>query len=180
MKRTQAGFTLAEVAVAILIIGVLIGGTLMGMTFYDNTRRTAVYARVEAISRATDEFIGQYSALPGDMRNAQSRLPPCDNVPAGSCRNGNGNAVTGLADQALFFSANPGAGEEDETTLFWYHLQAAGLMGGINGETVMAGGTGWGESHPAAPLRGGYHVRTMAGLTSTDSEGPMKGLFLRW
>ncbi|MBU0858953.1 MAG: type II secretion system GspH family protein [Alphaproteobacteria bacterium] len=180
LNNKQSGFTLVEVAVALIIIGVLIAGVLSGMMLYESSRRSASYIRVETFSRATDEFIAQYAALPGDMANAQSRLLPCDNNPAGSCRNGNGNAVVGRAEQNMFYSANPGAGEEDETTQFWYHLQAAGLINEINIDAPMAAGSEWGVSHPASPLRGGYHVRTMAGQFNDANGNGIRGLFIRW
>lgn len=183
MKRTfasQGGFTLVEISVAIIIIGVLIAGVISAMGFYEQTRRTASYVRVESFARATDEFIAKYGALPGDMPNAQTRLTGCDNVPAGSCRNGNGNAVIGRADQDVFFAAPPGAGEEDETTQFWYHLQSAGLINAVNPEAPMAAGTPWGVSHPAAPWRGGYHIRSMGGQFIGAGGQRIYGLFVRW
>ena len=178
--RGQAGFTLVEMAVVILVIGVLVGGVLSAMSFYGQSRRTASYVKIQNFARATDEFIAQYGALPGDMNNAQTRLIGCDNAPANSCRNGNGNAVIGRADQDFFFGAAPGAGEEDETTLFWYHLQAAGLISEINLDAPMVAGSDWGTSHPAAPWRGGYQARSMGGQFTGVGGQRIYGLFIRW
>ncbi|HIL28602.1 MAG TPA: prepilin-type N-terminal cleavage/methylation domain-containing protein, partial [Micavibrio sp.] len=84
--KKQAGFTLVELAVVMIIIGLLIGGVLKGQELIANAQIASTVAGIKGIDAATSTFNDTYNAFPGDMSNALTRLPNC----AAPCANGNG------------------------------------------------------------------------------------------
>ena len=66
LKQTsQAGFTLVELAIVMIIIGLLIAGVLKGQELIGNARVTATVAQIKGIDAATSTFKDTYSDLPG-------------------------------------------------------------------------------------------------------------------
>jgi prepilin-type N-terminal cleavage/methylation domain-containing protein len=173
-KLSQAGFTLVEVAVGLIIVGLATGSVLEGQHLHHDSVLSATYMRVQAYSTETQAFLSQYDVLPGDMADATTRLPHCIN-----CANGDANGMIGRGDLAIYQGTAPGSSPEDENGQFWYHLSAAGLLTGFTPTgTMAAGATTWGISLPAAPAGGGYMVRSMAGYCTGGYS--MTGLFIRW
>jgi|GEM_PF-1493777 len=76
MKNIKA-FTLVEFAVVITIMGLLIGGTLAGIDIIRNSKVTATIAQIDSYNAAVNAFYKTYGALPGDMPDADDRLPNC-------------------------------------------------------------------------------------------------------
>jgi len=72
-------------AIVMTIIGLLIGGILKGQMLMQNARVTAEVAEVKAISAADTTFKDMYSAVPGDMPNAGTRLVGCGAAPGTNC-----------------------------------------------------------------------------------------------
>ena len=75
MKNNQAGFTLVEIAIVLVIIGLLLGGVLKGQELINS-------AKVKNFAtdfRNTPLFIygyqDKYKRLPGDDNGAVARLP---------------------------------------------------------------------------------------------------------
>src|ERR1700740_2066087 len=75
--QSQAGFTLVELAIVMIIIGLLIGGVLKGQQLITNAQITSTVAQIKAIDAATTSFRDQYAAVPGDMTNPTARVPNC-------------------------------------------------------------------------------------------------------
>jgi prepilin-type N-terminal cleavage/methylation domain-containing protein len=100
--RAQAGFTLVELAIVMIIIGLLIAGVLKGQQLIGNAKVTAQVAQVKSIDAATSTFKDMYAALPGDISNASTRLPNCGAAPCAT--NGNGD---GSVQGPLTFGAGP-------------------------------------------------------------------------
>jgi prepilin-type N-terminal cleavage/methylation domain-containing protein len=144
LNRSQAGFTLVELAVVMIIIGLLIGGILKGQELISNAQVTATVSQVKGIDAAISTFRDMYNALPGDLRAPENRLPNCDTV--GGCdTDGNGN---GRIDGDV-------AGDPTgEMLTAWVHLSAADLITGVD----PAGGEVWGGVYPEAEIGGGYHL----------------------
>lgn len=123
--RAQAGFTLVELAIVMIIIGLLIAGVLKGQALIQNAQVTSTVAQVKATEAAVSTFVDTYQSLPGDLVNPATRLPACANaclVGAGA-NNGNGRLEN-----------LPGAtpiGTEGEA--FFSQLSAAGLVTGLTG-----------------------------------------------
>ena len=153
-KNSSSGFTLVELAIVLMIIGLLIGGILRGQELMNNARLQNISKQITSYSAAVTTFQDAYSAYPGDLANAISRLPGCETGNTNGCRNGNGNGIIGnlglvyiLGDQTI----------ASENTQFWKHLALIHLLTGIN---PSASELEFGISHPSVPTGGGLTVAT--------------------
>lgn len=177
---TQKGFTLVELAIVMTIIGLLIGGILKGQEMIANARVTATIAQVKAIEAATTTFRDAYSGMPGDLVNAQQRVPGCTDRCGLLLSSGTaGNGIVGIQSWggtpgATFVgtpqitmpaapSGTPPAGasvEASEPVLFWAQLSAARLLSGVTTNSINGTVTApsWGDTHPAAKIGGGFVV----------------------
>ena len=125
MKRTQAGFTLVEIAIVLVIIGLLLGGILKGQEMITQAKIKNVMADFSGISAAYHGYQDRYRAIPGDDPNAATRW----GAPAVA---GDGNGVVGGAYNAVC-PATPVAADP-ESCKFWDHLRRAGFVAGTGGQ----------------------------------------------
>lgn len=140
--KSQAGFTLVELAVVMIIIGLLIGGVLKGQELIANAQIAATVSQLKAFEAGITTFRDTFNGVPGDLLTPGTRIPNC----AGACAvAGNGNLHVDSA-----FNAAPTA----EGIAFWQQLSAADLITGIN----PANGAVWGGMYPEAKIGGGYAV----------------------
>lgn len=148
--RSQAGFTLVELAIVMIIIGLLIGGILKGQELIANAQITATSSQIKAIEAAMTTFRDSYDAVPGDIANPGARLPNCTAAPCNAVGSGNNR----LAQTPAAVAADPSTAGE-EATRFWTHLAAADLIGGLDYTSVALT---WGAAVPAAEIGGGFTV----------------------
>jgi prepilin-type N-terminal cleavage/methylation domain-containing protein len=135
---SQAGFTLVELAIVMIIIGLLIAGVLKGQELIGNARVTSTVAQIKAIDAATSTFKDTYANLPGDMTNPGARLPNCLAAPCLVVGNGDGKLAT-----------TPGQAPTAESTAFFPQLSAADLITGIS---PVAASTAFGVNFPQAKI----------------------------
>ncbi|MCW9012521.1 MAG: prepilin-type N-terminal cleavage/methylation domain-containing protein [Gammaproteobacteria bacterium] len=114
MKKQQAGFTLIEIAIVLVIIGLLLGGVLKGQEMINNSKIKRAVNDFNGVSAAVYSYLDRYGALPGDEPTASTN--PRWTVPGG---NGNG-VITGTC----------GATNGVETARLWVHLRNSGLVAG--------------------------------------------------
>ncbi|MBF0160690.1 MAG: prepilin-type N-terminal cleavage/methylation domain-containing protein, partial [Magnetococcales bacterium] len=62
----QAGFTLIEIAIVLIIIGLLLGGILKGQTMVKNSKIKRIAADSQSFIAAANAYVDSYWALPGD------------------------------------------------------------------------------------------------------------------
>lgn len=116
MKK-QAGFTLVEIAIVLVIIGLLLGGVLKGKEIIINAKVINVENSFTGISSAIYSYQDRYLSLPGDDSNAAARWEKVG-------ESGKGNS-SGEIDGAFDSSV-----DNTETRLFWLHLRNAKLVAG--------------------------------------------------
>jgi prepilin-type N-terminal cleavage/methylation domain-containing protein len=116
MKK-QAGFTLVEIAIVLVIIGLLLGGVLKGKEIIINAKVINIENSFTGISSAIYSYQDRYLSLPGDDSGAKQRWSSL-----GDSQNGGSN---GTIDGAFDSST-----DNAEPRLFWLHLRNAKLVAG--------------------------------------------------
>jgi prepilin-type N-terminal cleavage/methylation domain-containing protein len=71
----QAGFTLTEIAIVMVIIGLLLVGILKGEEMITQAKIKNVLADFSGLSTAYDAYMDRYKAIPGNDPNAATRWP---------------------------------------------------------------------------------------------------------
>jgi prepilin-type N-terminal cleavage/methylation domain-containing protein len=91
IRKDQAGFTLVEIAIVMVIIGLLIGGVLKGQAMIQNAKVKRVVKQGDELRAAIMTFYDKYGVYPGD-----ENLP---NIPPqGADNEGNGSGQIGGAE----------------------------------------------------------------------------------
>jgi prepilin-type N-terminal cleavage/methylation domain-containing protein len=119
MKTKQAGFTLVEIAIVLVIIGLLLGGILKGQEMITQAKIKNVVNDFNGITAAVNSYQDRYRAMPGDDLNAAGRW-------AGSVSGGGNGQIAGLYNAATAGTYTSAM----ESNLFWWHLRLAGFVGG--------------------------------------------------
>ena len=92
----QAGLTLIEMSIVLVIIGLIIGAVTLNSTgLIGNTKITSTISLIKDLSGAVVDFKSRYHYLPGDLPNAgddipevASNYPQCNIAPNGTIGNG--------------------------------------------------------------------------------------------
>jgi prepilin-type N-terminal cleavage/methylation domain-containing protein len=114
--RKQAGFTLIEIAIVLVIIGLLLGGVLKGQELITSARVRNLISQQDGVKAAYFGFLDRFRSLPGDYSLASTNIA---NVLAAANGNGNGQIQSVL-----------GGGTIDEHVASWDHLSHAGFING--------------------------------------------------
>ena len=132
--RKQAGFTLIEIAIVLVIIGLLLGGVLKGQELITSARVRNLISQQDGIKAAYFGFLDRFRALPGDYSLASTNIA---NVLPAANGNGNGQIRSVAATDAI-----------DEFVAVWDHLSHAGF---INGSYIYAAGAETPATAPTSP-----------------------------
>lgn len=152
----EAGHSLIELAMVLIIIGVLVGGVLKGQELIANAQIKSTISQIRAIDAAVSTFRDKYNALPGDMTNPATRLPNCNAAPCNVAGDGNGR----INDAGLGVLPT----NMDEESVAFAHLSAANLLSGIQSSSNVVG---FGQMLPEAKVGGGFWLgHTATGAAS--------------
>lgn len=126
----QAGFTLVEIAVVLVIIGLLLGAILKGQELVENSRVKNAVNDFSSLKAAAYGYLDRYKSLPGDDGA----------IGALQARGSSWAAITvgGNRDGVIGAGANPFAAPTGEHLGFWQHLRAAGFLTGSAADTGAA------------------------------------------
>ena len=122
----QRGFTLAELAIVLVLIGLLSAATLVAGGILKQSRIKRVANDLEHLRAATLVYQDRYAALPGDDSRASSRWP-------GRAKDGLGNgrlsgtyaAPPPLGDPMTALTVDAADGG---SLNFWWHLRLAEMV----------------------------------------------------
>ena len=125
-RKPQAGFTLVEIAIVLLVVGLLLGGVMKGQALIDSARVKNLAQDLRSVPAMIHAYQDRFRALPGDDPAAVRHL--CSG--GGACTvAGNGNGV---------INGDWDAGADTESVRLWQHLRLAGLATGST-DTADAG-----------------------------------------
>src|SRR5437879_12459946 len=125
-NSTDAGFTLVEIAIVLVIIGLLLGGILKGQEMITQAKIKNVINDFNGITVAITSYQDRYRALPGDDKNATARWT----IQAPASGDGNG-VIAGLYNANDTSGTGGAPAAAAESNLFWQHLRIAGFVPGL-------------------------------------------------
>jgi len=162
MKK-QAGFTLVEIAIVLVIIGLLLGGVLKGQELINSAKVKNFANDFRQIPLFIYGYQDKFKALPGDDAGVTGAAAgrfgtsgtPCTPASA-TCATGNG-AINGNYNASSVAS---------ESFVFWQHVRLAGLVAGSTdtGDTTYrprnadGGLIGIQSTAPITEMTGSYFV----------------------
>src|SRR5687768_18433149 len=114
MKK-NAGFTLVEIAIVLVVIGLLLGAILAGQEIVTNAQVRSTINEYNSVASAMFVYQDRYRRRPGDDSLASTRWP--DTNPGGGIP-----AVNGDGDGLIAGSWETGTSAE-ETWGFWQQLR---------------------------------------------------------
>ena len=117
MRRRSRGFTLAEIAIVLIIVGVLLTGVLLlGDSVLARVRIASLLSSIKDLASASRAFKTRYGSYPGDLPNAATQIPTNPVISAPCTYPIGGQVGNGLVDTAA------------ESTCALEHLVKAGLL----------------------------------------------------
>jgi len=125
LNKKQMGFTLVEIAIVLVIVGLLIGGVLKGQEMITNAKLKRIESDNAGLLAALYSYQDRYLQLPGDDDQASTRF----SVYSSTAADGDGDGVIGDGTDWLDSTAWI-QGATGETTKFFGHLRASGLIAG--------------------------------------------------
>lgn len=121
LSNRQAGFTLVEISIVLVIIGLLIGGVLKGQELINSAKVKNLAQDFRNIQTIFYAYQDKFRALPGDDVRAQAHVCPPSMPTCTTAGDGNGS-ISGAWDAA--------ASSTTESILFWQHIRLANLAAG--------------------------------------------------
>ncbi len=118
----QAGFTLIELSIVLVIIGLIIGGVLVGQDLIKAAEVRATVGQIEKYNTAVNTFRGKYNGIPGDLVYSSASAFGLTSRNGGTGR-GDGNGL--LEGSAAGYTSVCA-----ETVLFYTDLTSASLIDG--------------------------------------------------
>ena len=147
----QAGFTLIELAIVLVIIGLLLGGVLRGQELINSAKVKNMARDFQNVQVYVYGYQDRFKVLPGDDHNASNHVVGTN--PANGTQNG---IIEGTWNTAT---------DGDETCAIWQHVRLAGLSPGSTTISCAANNT-YQPRNADGGLIGIQSVSTFAQITS--------------
>jgi prepilin-type N-terminal cleavage/methylation domain-containing protein len=127
-NKHNAGFTLIELSIVLVIIGLIVSGILAGQELIRGASVRATISQVLKYNTAVNTFYMKYNALPGDFSAASSYIV--------GATNGDGNGLIGSVLGATNAGTSVPAGvplaSSIEYSNFWHQLAVIGVIEGTH------------------------------------------------
>ena len=124
VQNRQAGFTLVELSIVLVIIGLIVGGVLVGQDMIKAAEIRATVAQIEKYNSALNTFRDKFNGYPGDLTLTLATNFGFTGVGSGADAHSDGDGLiegcTSLAATVAFWGC--------ENLLFWNHLFRANLI----------------------------------------------------
>jgi prepilin-type N-terminal cleavage/methylation domain-containing protein len=120
----QAGFTLIELAIVLVIIGLLLGGVLRGQELINAAKAKSIISDYKNAQIFIYGYQDKFRAVPGDDANVVSHISGATKATSGTQGNGVIEGVWNATDVTV------------ESVKFWEHVRMAGFA---TGPTNVAG-----------------------------------------
>ena len=155
-KTKQAGFTLVELAIVLVIIGLIVGGVLVGQDLIKAATIRATVTDIEKFNAAATTFRGKFGGYPGDLIGPKAsefgfEVGAARSATAPAAGQGDGNSLIegGSPTTPMYIGF--------ETALFWTDLSKAGL---IPARSTLTGTTAIAQTASNAALGAGVLPRS--------------------
>jgi prepilin-type N-terminal cleavage/methylation domain-containing protein len=125
MKRTQAGFTLIELAIVLVIIGLLLGGVLKGQELINSAKAKSIASDFKNAQIFIYGYQDKFKALPGDDAGVVAHVGNTATLATTGGTVGNAR-IEGVWNSTTI---------TDESALFWQHVRLAGFATGPTATT---------------------------------------------
>ncbi len=158
LRRHEAGFSLVEIAIVLVIIGLLLGAILKGQEMINSAKVRNLADMSSHIQAAYFGFIDRYRNVPGDWNAA----------PAGSAI---GVAISGGGNSNGRLDNVAGANVYDEANALWEQLSKAGF---IQGAYLGSAATEPSTTNNLAPLNAFNNVVTIGRTTDYLGTNPVR------
>ncbi len=155
----NAGFTLIELSIVLLIISLITGGIVAGRSLAHSARLTSLADDVNKYQTAARAFEITYHGLPGDITNATEYWP-------GQTYSGNGDGKINSISQGGTGAADDGTDITEDKTVF-EQLSLAGVIPGTYNSASED------LNFPESAIEGGYFLPK---YTSREQEFGCVGL----
>lgn len=158
-QQSQAGFTLVELAIVLVIIGLIVGGVLVGQDLIKSAETRATISQIEKFNAAATTFRDKFGGLPGDLNNSRASQFGLGPTRASGTGQGDGN---GLIEGA---GASTPEGLMGETVMFWSDLTTASLISSSVSAPATNGTAGVADDLPSSRMREAakFHVYSVLG-----------------
>jgi prepilin-type N-terminal cleavage/methylation domain-containing protein len=120
MRSQQAGFTLVEIAIVLVIIGLLLGGIIKGQELINSAKVKNLANDFRVIPTYIYGYQDKFKALPGDDAAAATHVNGAANAATPAGKQGNG-VIEGNWNSTT---------QTDESFLFWQHVRLSNLAAG--------------------------------------------------